>query len=138
LNSDFISFQLSIFILLLVLFGGSGSLYGPLIGAVSLTLIDALLARWPPVQHFAYGGLLLFALYAMPNGVAGLFGRYFARKTVLEPVPAVQKNRRRRRLDTKRIVPSPCSRLPPFQRTSVGSGRRTMSLSDSSMAKCML
>ena len=91
LNSDFISFQLSIFILLLVLFGGSGSLYGPLIGAVSLTLIDALLARWPPVQHFAYGGLLLFALYAMPNGVAGLFGRFFARKAVLEPVPATQK-----------------------------------------------
>ena len=79
-NSDFISFQLSIFILLLVLFGGSGSLYGPLIGAVSLTLIDALLARWPPVQHFAYGGLLLFALYAMPNGVAGLFSRFFTRK----------------------------------------------------------
>ena len=34
LNSDFITFHLSIFILLLVLFGGSGSLYGPLIGAV--------------------------------------------------------------------------------------------------------
>jgi branched-chain amino acid transport system permease protein len=91
LNSDFISFQLSIFILLLVLFGGSGSLYGPLIGAVSLTLIDALLAQWPPVQHFAYGGLLLFALYAMPNGVAGLFGRFFARKAVLESVPAAQR-----------------------------------------------
>ena len=45
LNSDFISFNLSIFILLLVLFGGSGSLYGPLIGAIALTLIDALLAR---------------------------------------------------------------------------------------------
>jgi len=85
LNSDFISFQLSIFILLLVLFGGSGSLYGPLIGAVSLTLIDALLARWPPVQHFAYGGLLLFALYAMPNGVAGLFSRFFKKAG---PVPA--------------------------------------------------
>jgi branched-chain amino acid transport system permease protein len=85
LNSDFISFQLSIFILLLVLFGGSGSLYGPLIGAVSLTLIDALLARWPAVQHFAYGGLLLFALYAMPNGVAGLFARFFAKKAVVKP-----------------------------------------------------
>ena len=72
LNSDFISFQLSIFILLLVLFGGSGYLYGPLVGAVLLTLIDALLARWPSVQHFAYGALLLFALYVMPNGVAGL------------------------------------------------------------------
>jgi branched-chain amino acid transport system permease protein len=88
LNSDFISFQLSIFILLLVLFGGSGSLYGPLIGAVSLTLIDALLARWPAVQHFAYGGLLLFALYAMPNGVAGLFARFFAKKAVVGPAQA--------------------------------------------------
>ena len=62
INSDFINFHLSIFILLLVLFGGSGSLYGPLLGAVLLTLIDALLAQWPAVQHFAYGGLLLFAL----------------------------------------------------------------------------
>jgi len=91
LNSDFISFQLSIFILLLVLFGGSGSLYGPLIGAVSLTLIDALLARWPPVQHFAYGGLLLFALYAMPNGVAGLFSRFFTKKTVAESVQVTRQ-----------------------------------------------
>jgi branched-chain amino acid transport system permease protein len=86
LNSDFISFQLSIFILLLVLFGGSGSLYGPLIGAIALTLIDALLARWPPVQHFAYGGLLLFSLYAMPNGVAGLFARFFAKRPFAVPV----------------------------------------------------
>jgi branched-chain amino acid transport system permease protein len=88
LNSDFISFNLSIFILLLVLFGGSGSLYGPLIGAIALTLIDALLARWPPIQHFAYGGLLLFSLYAMPNGVAGLFARFFAKRTTAVPVQA--------------------------------------------------
>jgi branched-chain amino acid transport system permease protein len=91
LNSDFITFNLSIFILLLVLFGGSGSLYGPLIGAVSLTLIDALLARWPAVQHFAYGALLLFALYAMPNGVAGLFGRLFARRRAADLSPALRE-----------------------------------------------
>jgi branched-chain amino acid transport system permease protein len=78
LNSDFINFQLSVFILLLVLFGGAGSVYGPLIGAISLTLIDAMLARWPAIQHFAYGGLLLFALYVLPNGVAGLLTRLFA------------------------------------------------------------
>ena len=35
INSDFISFHLSIFILLLVLFGGAGTMYGPLVGAVS-------------------------------------------------------------------------------------------------------
>ncbi|MBO9330515.1 ATP-binding cassette domain-containing protein [Achromobacter xylosoxidans] len=73
INSDFITFNLSIFILLLVLFGGAGSKAGPAVGAIALTVIDALLARWPSVQHFFYGALLLFALYFMPGGVMGLF-----------------------------------------------------------------
>jgi branched-chain amino acid transport system permease protein len=72
INSDFISFNLSIFLLLIVLFGGS-SLYGPMVGAITLTLLDAFLARWPHLQHFSYGALLLFALYAMPQGLAGAF-----------------------------------------------------------------
>ena len=70
ISSDFITFNLSIFFLLIVLFGGS-SIYGPLLGAVVLTLLDAFLARWPGLQHFTYGALLLFALYAMPDGLAG-------------------------------------------------------------------
>ena len=79
INSDFITFNLSIFILLLVLFGGSGSLAGPLIGAVLLVALNALLARWSWIEHFAHGALLLLALYAMPRGVAGLFSDIFAR-----------------------------------------------------------
>ena len=47
INSDFVSFQLSILILLLVLFGGAGTRLGPVVGAVVLTLLDSLLARWP-------------------------------------------------------------------------------------------
>lgn len=70
ISSDFITFGMSIFFLLIVLFGGS-SVYGPLLGSVVLTLLDAFLARWPDVQHFTYGALLLFALYVMPNGLAG-------------------------------------------------------------------
>ena len=70
ISSDFITFNLSVFLLLIVLFGGS-SIYGPLLGAVVLTLLDAFLARWPVLQHFTYGALLLFALYAMPDGLAG-------------------------------------------------------------------
>ncbi|QFZ83349.1 ATP-binding cassette domain-containing protein [Variovorax paradoxus] len=77
INSDFITFHLSIFILLLVLFGGAGSMYGPIVGAVLLTATDALLARWPSAQHFLYGFLLLFALYVMPGGVVGLFNKWF-------------------------------------------------------------
>jgi len=37
------------------------------------------LARWPAAQHFLYGFLLLFALYAMPGGVMGLLNAVFAR-----------------------------------------------------------
>ena len=80
INSDFISFHLSIFILLLVLFGGVGSLYGPMVSALLLTVIDAALASWPSVQHFIYGALLLFALYAMPGGVMGVWGAWRKRR----------------------------------------------------------
>ena len=86
INSDFITFHLSIFILLLVLFGGSGSMLGPLVGAVVLTAIDAALARWPSAQHFLYGFLLLFALYVMPGGVTGVFSSLFKRRASAEPV----------------------------------------------------
>jgi branched-chain amino acid transport system permease protein len=55
---------------------------------VSLTVIDALLARWPAIQHFAYGALLLFALYLMPNGVAGLFSRLSPAKPEKARAPA--------------------------------------------------
>jgi branched-chain amino acid transport system permease protein len=80
INSDFITFNLSIFILLMVLFGGAGTMVGPLVGAVLLTLLDALLARWPAVQHFVYGAFLLFALYVMPGGVVGVFNKWIRRR----------------------------------------------------------
>ncbi|SCB47503.1 branched-chain amino acid ABC transporter ATP-binding protein/permease [Rhizobium multihospitium] len=75
INSDFINFNLSIFILLLVLFGGSGSLSGPLLGSVSLVIIGAVLARWTWAEHFVNGALLLFALFAMPKGLAGVIAK---------------------------------------------------------------
>lgn len=87
INSDFITFHLSIFILLLVLFGGAGSQYGPLVGTIVLTAVDAALARWPSAQHFLYGFLLLFALYVMPGGVTGLFARGF-KKAPPAPKPS--------------------------------------------------
>lgn len=91
INSDFITFHLSIFILLLVLFGGVGTMYGPLVGAVLLTGIEAALAQWPSVQHLVYGLLLLFALFVMPGGVVGLFQHWFKRDskvTAAQPIAA--------------------------------------------------
>ncbi len=95
ISSDFITFGLSIFFLLIVLFGGS-SIYGPLLGATVLTLLDAFLARWPHLQHFTYGALLLFALYVMPDGLSGmlrnvaqrLFSKQFSRHAIAAPMGA--------------------------------------------------
>jgi branched-chain amino acid transport system permease protein len=90
INSDFITFGLSIFFLLIVLFGGSSPV-GPLLGAVVLTLLDAFLARWPHVQHFTYGLLLLFALYLMRDGLSGALGsiarRLFPSLSARPPLP---------------------------------------------------
>jgi branched-chain amino acid transport system permease protein len=94
INSDFINFHLSIFILLLVLFGGAGSLYGPLVGAITLTLIDAFLSRWPSAQHLLYGVLLLFALYVMPGGVMGMLSSM--RKAKSPATPNVEDVERRK------------------------------------------
>jgi branched-chain amino acid transport system permease protein len=88
INSDFITFHLSIFILLLVLFGGMASVYGPLVGAILLTGIDAALSSWPSVQHFVYGALLLFALYVMPGGVMGVLDKWRARRRATRPIVA--------------------------------------------------
>ncbi|MBO1074613.1 branched-chain amino acid ABC transporter ATP-binding protein/permease [Roseomonas marmotae] len=79
INSDFITFHLSIFILLLVLFGGAGSFAGPILGAVTLTVVSALVARWAWIEHFVQGALLLFALYVMPKGLAGVLDGLFRR-----------------------------------------------------------
>jgi hypothetical protein len=95
ISSDFITFGLSIFFLLTVLFGGS-SVYGPLLGAIVLTLLDAFLARWPHVQHFMYGAMLLFALYAMPDGLSGAIRRRGAPDvSVARPQAAAALGRRR-------------------------------------------
>ena len=139
-NSDFITFHLSIFILLLVLFGGSGSLYGPLIGAVLLTLIDALLARWPSVQHFAYGALLLFALYIMPNGVAGLVSRLLGTAFATE-ASGFRRNAKplsRYRLHAReRPARRRCSTWRMCRRTSAAFARRRMCPSGCSMGMSM-
>ena len=106
ISSDFITFGLSIFFLLVVLFGGS-SVYGPILGAVVLTLLDAFLARWPHVQHFTYGALLLFALYAMKDGLAGAL-RDGARRLLpaLRQVPATPVPGAPWRLDRHEVPPA--------------------------------
>jgi branched-chain amino acid transport system permease protein len=47
-----------------------------------------LLARWPAVQHFVYGAILLFALYVMPGGVVGLINKLRRGAKAQQPIDA--------------------------------------------------
>ena len=98
INSDFISFNLSVFIILVVLFGGAGTIYGPLVGSIFLVILGALFARWTWIENFVNGALLLFALYAMPNGLMHVISRaasamrpQFAARQVVQSWAALPK-----------------------------------------------
>ena len=72
INPDNFQFFSSVFFLLAVLFGGAGTLLGPVIGAAVLTFLPELLQDFDQFRLIIYGVFILFTLYILPNGVAGL------------------------------------------------------------------
>jgi len=61
----------SILLLTMVLFGGMGSLSGPIIGAVVITILSESLQRTGSYQMLFYGLFILIVLLFMPKGIAG-------------------------------------------------------------------
>jgi branched-chain amino acid transport system permease protein len=58
---------------LMVMFGGMGSLVGPVIGAALFTYIgELLLTRFPDLYMLIFGVVLILAITFMPNGILGL------------------------------------------------------------------
>jgi ABC-type branched-subunit amino acid transport system ATPase component/ABC-type branched-subunit amino acid transport system permease subunit len=75
INPDNFQFFSSVFFLLAVLFGGAGTLLGPVIGAAVLTFLPELLHDFDRIRLVVYGVLILIILYFLPNGVAGALTR---------------------------------------------------------------
>ena len=69
-NPDTFSFSDSIRFLLMVILGGAGTTFGPLIGAGVLTWIPNLLQAFGKWQLFAYGALLALVIFFLPKGIA--------------------------------------------------------------------
>lgn len=70
-NPDTFSFSDSIRFLLMVILGGAGTTFGPLLGAGILTWIPNLLQAFGKWQLFAYGALLALVIFFLPKGIAG-------------------------------------------------------------------
>ena len=64
--------SLSIGAVVMVVLGGAGTRFGPVIGAVLLTVLPELLHGFEEYSAIIYGGILLLVLRFMPRGIAGL------------------------------------------------------------------
>jgi branched-chain amino acid transport system permease protein len=66
------SVDIALSVLLMVLLGGTGSVWGPVVGAVALTLLPQFLSSWANYQDLIYAGLILAVIMLLPGGIASL------------------------------------------------------------------
>jgi branched-chain amino acid transport system permease protein len=65
--------MLSFEVVIMALFGGAGTLFGPLLGAVPLVLLfEVLIATFPNFFSIVLGAVFVLIVYGLPNGVIGL------------------------------------------------------------------
>ncbi|MBN9440690.1 branched-chain amino acid ABC transporter ATP-binding protein/permease [Bosea sp. (in: a-proteobacteria)] len=71
ISPEAFEFDTSIYFLTSVIFGGSGTILGPLIGAPVMTFLPELLQQFTDYRLIVYGVLIVLSLYALPLGVVG-------------------------------------------------------------------
>jgi branched-chain amino acid transport system ATP-binding protein len=76
---DSFPFSQSILFLLAVIVGGSGWVFGPVVGAVVTVLLPELLSSLAEYRLLMVGALLLVVLWIAPEGVIGTLARHFRR-----------------------------------------------------------
>jgi branched-chain amino acid transport system permease protein len=69
-------FSISESLLVMVVLGAAGSIWGPVAGAVFFTALPEVLRMAPEVKSLLYGSLLLLIVLFMPSGI----GRWFRRR----------------------------------------------------------
>ncbi len=68
--------QVDVVVLVMYAFGGPGSIFGPIVGAVVFTLIDELMIEIGRLRHVAYGALVILLFLRLPRGLLPTFSDY--------------------------------------------------------------
>jgi ABC-type branched-subunit amino acid transport system ATPase component/ABC-type branched-subunit amino acid transport system permease subunit len=71
ISPDIFTFSDSVRFLLMVILGGSGTTWGPVLGALVLTYLPEYLQQLQLWQKFAYGALLALVMFVLPRGIVG-------------------------------------------------------------------
>jgi branched-chain amino acid transport system ATP-binding protein/branched-chain amino acid transport system permease protein len=93
ITPDAFTFDLSVLFFIAILIGGRGSIMGPLLGTIILTVLPEFAAPLVAWSTFLYAALLLAIVLAMPGGIADLLD-FHNRKPLqsnraILPVPAL-------------------------------------------------
>jgi ABC-type branched-subunit amino acid transport system ATPase component/ABC-type branched-subunit amino acid transport system permease subunit len=92
ITPDAFTFDLSVLFFIAILIGGRGSIMGPLLGTIILTILPEIAAPLAAWSTFLYAVLLLVIVLAMPGGIAALLDfrnrRPLASNRAIVPRPA--------------------------------------------------
>ena len=79
ITPDTFAFDIGLFFFVCIIIGGRGSIVGPLLGTVVLTILPEVVAPLARLGNFFYGLLLLVVVLALPEGIGPLLGGFAAR-----------------------------------------------------------
>jgi branched-chain amino acid transport system permease protein len=79
LNSSILHWSVSGDVVIMALMGGSGTLLGPVLGAVAFESLKEILSELTGRWHGIMGLLFILFVIALPDGLAGLFRRLWLR-----------------------------------------------------------
>lgn len=72
--------QVDVVVLVMLAFGGIGTLFGPVLGSVVFTIIDELLIDLGQLRVLVYGALIIALFLWIPKGIIPTFGERLSRR----------------------------------------------------------
>ena len=72
--------QVDVVVLVMLAFGGIGTLFGPVLGSVVFTFIDELFIELGQLREFIYGALIIALFLWVPRGVIPTVGEWLRRR----------------------------------------------------------
>ncbi len=92
ISPDIYSFTLSVFFLISIIMGGTGTIIGPIIGTIIMTIGPEYLQSFQEYRLLIYGCLLIAAVYAFPTGIIGITRKKFHFLTKIEKPEIISDN----------------------------------------------
>jgi branched-chain amino acid transport system permease protein len=110
ITPDAFTFDLSVLFFIAILIGGRGSVLGPLLGAILLTILPEFAAPLVAWSTFLYAALLLVIVIALPGGIADLLDQRRRRKLpehrLIVPRPELVASLSKRQTDGPALIVS--------------------------------